>query len=342
MTQVQLPYFDFLLSQLDQRNASIETSFGRHVHWGYWPAPRRALLSDADFAIAAERLTQEICALADLADGHLVLDVGCGFGGTIAFLNERFDAMQLLGVNIDPRQLDRAKRLVLPLKHNTIAFQEGDACALPFPDASFDRVLAVECIFHFPSRETFFQEACRVLKPGGLLTLSDFLPSKAFAPFCRPRKPGRHNAFGSIDDRQTIDMVGNERTDDLLKVAILRQGDNGRAHDVTDFHAFALLYSFIAFSRPSSTTIRTARAPLRRVSVFSTYSFSTYSDGSRFSGGRPIPKRRRGISFMPPKASKIDSNPLCPPEDPPNRIRGCPSGKSRSSQTISNSAGLHL
>ena len=174
------------------------------MHWGYWPAPRRALLSDADFAIAAERLTQEICALADLADGHLVLDVGCGFGGTIAFLNERFDAMQLLGVNIDPRQLDRAKRLVLPLKHNTIAFQEGDACALPFPDASFDRVLAVECIFHFPSRETFFQEACRVLKPGGLLTLSDFLPSKAFAPFCRPRKPGRHNAFGSIDVEYTL------------------------------------------------------------------------------------------------------------------------------------------
>jgi cyclopropane fatty-acyl-phospholipid synthase-like methyltransferase len=36
------------------------------------------------------------------------VDVGCGFGGTIASLNEHFSDLQLTGVNIDLRQLDRA------------------------------------------------------------------------------------------------------------------------------------------------------------------------------------------------------------------------------------------
>jgi SAM-dependent methyltransferase len=50
---------------------------------------------------------------------------------------------------------------------------EANACALPFEDASFDRVLCIEAMFHFPSRQRFFQEVTRVLRPGGVFVASD-------------------------------------------------------------------------------------------------------------------------------------------------------------------------
>ena len=59
---------------------------------------------------------------------------------------------------------------------------QADACDLPIRDASFDRVLCIEAIFHFASRRTFFLEAARVLRPGGALVLSDmFLAPSAIA-----------------------------------------------------------------------------------------------------------------------------------------------------------------
>ena len=207
MTEYRLPYFDFLLSELAKQNPAIEKSFGRHVHWGYWDDPDHAVCDDEDYGRAAEKLTLELCQLAGIAEGERVLDVGCGFGGTIASLNERFSRLQLTGVNIDDRQLARARQQVLPLHENRVEFRQGDACDLPFPEASFDRVLAVECIFHFPSRESFFKEARRVLRPGGVLVLSDFVPSPLFLPMTRlaaSRWFEKYNAFGSCNVQFTV------------------------------------------------------------------------------------------------------------------------------------------
>ncbi len=153
----------------------------RYVHWGYWEDPSRAGGAE-ELQAAMDRLNGLVVDAALLTDGLSLLDAGCGFGATLASIDAARYGMRLTGLNIDPRQLAVARESVKPRTGNAVEFVEGNACALPFPDASFDRVTAVECIFHFPSRFAFIKEAARVLKPGGTLALSDFVPQDPNAP----------------------------------------------------------------------------------------------------------------------------------------------------------------
>lgn len=161
------PYFDYLIEGFRRGEG------GRYVHLGYWdPSGNAPAAPEDDFQSAQRRLDRVLLDAADLCDGQHVLDVGCGFGGTLEGINSRFSRMRLAGVNIDPGQLDICRELA-PLNGNRLEWCEADACDLPFAAGLFDRVLCIEAMFHFSSRRNFFCEAARVLKEGGALIGSD-------------------------------------------------------------------------------------------------------------------------------------------------------------------------
>jgi SAM-dependent methyltransferase len=189
VTEVAFSYVDAVLADMD---AEGPTPFWRHLHWGLYPDPGRADDSPEQYYAAAEALTDRIVEVAGVAGGRRVLDVGCGFGGTLDHIRGRHRGCRLHGVNIDLRQLRWARRLLeqageageahgecpAPAPRQAaapIGLVAGDGCRLPVADGSVDHVLAVECVFHFPSRKAFLREAARVLRPGGTVALSDFL-----------------------------------------------------------------------------------------------------------------------------------------------------------------------
>jgi SAM-dependent methyltransferase len=174
---VDLPYVDSALEHMDQGGP---TAFWHNLHWGLYDDPTAADDSPEGYVQAAAALTEHVVVAAGVADGRRVVDVGCGFGGTLAHLREHYADCRLTGINIDLRQLRWARRLSGDgpgAPPHPPALVTADGCRLPIAGGSLDHVLAVECVFHFPSRKAFFREAARVLRPGGTLAMSDFLLS---------------------------------------------------------------------------------------------------------------------------------------------------------------------
>lgn len=179
-----LPYFDEIFARQQANDPSYQEAFARNVHFGFWPEPSRAVPSLAAYATATEELSRQIFRVADVANGQSVIDIGCGLGGMVAKMDAEFERMHLVGINIDPRQIDAARKLCPQARDgNTIEFIVADAAATGSPDNSYDRALAVEVIFHFPSRVKFFTEAARILKPGGLLLVSEVVFNPIRIPF---------------------------------------------------------------------------------------------------------------------------------------------------------------
>ena len=140
------PYFDELLGRFSGI-PTVADVFSRHVHWGLFDQEDYETVSAAEFVGAAENMSRRLLKLSSISDGTSILDVGCGFGGTSEMLAATFPAAKICALNIDPRQIEKARQRDAD---GRITYVIGDACDMVFEDASFDRLIAVESVFHFP------------------------------------------------------------------------------------------------------------------------------------------------------------------------------------------------
>ncbi len=137
--------------------------------------------------------------------GPRVLELGVGTGKNMPFYPSGVD---LTAIDLTPGMLERARKRARRLGLD-ITLQLGDAQELPFPDASFDSVVATFVFCSVPDPVLGLREARRVLKPDGRLCLLEHMrsPNPALARVMDWLNPLVVRTMGANINRRTVDNV---------------------------------------------------------------------------------------------------------------------------------------
>jgi ubiquinone/menaquinone biosynthesis C-methylase UbiE len=111
----------------------------------------------------SRRLAEPFLEFSGWRDGERVLDAGCGPGNLSFALAQRTKTTTIEGVDFSPAFIEHATQHSCDSR---IAFRVGDICALPFDNASFDRVLSLLVLHFVPKSNEAVAELRRVARPG--------------------------------------------------------------------------------------------------------------------------------------------------------------------------------
>ena len=127
--------------------------------------------------------TLEVVGLAKLKPSDLVLDVGCGLGGTARFLAEQYSC-SVAGIDLTEEYISVGKRLTeLVDLSNRVELRQGSALEIPYEDEWFDVVWTEHVQMNIADKNRFYSEIARVLKPGGPLLFHDIFRGSGDSPF---------------------------------------------------------------------------------------------------------------------------------------------------------------
>ncbi len=129
-----------------------------------------------DYAVIGTTLQivgETLCEAVDLRSNQRVLDVAAGNGNATLAAARRF--ADVVSTDYVPSLLERGRQRA-QADRLPVTFQQADAEALPFPDASFDVVLSTFGVMFTPNQQQAANEMLRVCRPGGKIAMASWTP----------------------------------------------------------------------------------------------------------------------------------------------------------------------
>lgn len=141
--------------------------------------------------VGKARMRERILDLAKLRGGETVLDVGTGAGLLLVGAAKQLPRGKVIGIDLwASKDLSNnaaettMRNVQIEGVGNRVEVKTGDARELPFPDDSFDRAVSLLCIHNIEDKAEqakACREIARVLRPGGLAVMGDYVPTHAYA-----------------------------------------------------------------------------------------------------------------------------------------------------------------
>jgi len=131
------------------------------------------LLPIDEFHTRGRKATREIAELSNIKASDLVLDVGCGLGGTARYLAQQYKC-SVMGIDLTREYISVGTKLtVLVNLDDRVKLRHGSALDIPYEDERFDTVWTQHVQMNVADKKRFYSEIARVLKPGGCFLFHD-------------------------------------------------------------------------------------------------------------------------------------------------------------------------
>lgn len=140
---------------------------------------------------------------------HRILDIGVGNGATTYYLNQRFKAESIIGIDISEKAIEQAKRLY---SDHTITFDRVNIEKTDYFSNSFDLICAFQNHFHWNDLQGGLLEVKRILADDGIFLIGcEYSKVKYFLPDLK-----EPDAFGEYLDDVGLQLLQLERELDWM------------------------------------------------------------------------------------------------------------------------------
>ena len=174
-----------------------------------------------EFHTRGRASTLELAEIVNLKNNDLILDVGCGLGGTARYLAEQYNC-HVSGIDLTEEYISVGKWLTeLVGLSDQVELHQGSALDIPFKNEKFDVVWTEHVQMNISDNYRFYSEIARVLKPGGRLLFHDIFRGLGEPPFY-PAPWAEDESISKLateeEARATIEAAGLQVNQWVVKV----------------------------------------------------------------------------------------------------------------------------